>query len=107
MNSPLSGEALKTLRHDLRTPINHILGYTDMLVEDAGEIGITQYEDALRRIRAGGRALLELIQSSLGEGMSEVNSEAAMAAFKGVFVRSAQTLKLAAPGELEVEFQRS
>ena len=32
--------------------------------------------EALRKIRAGGRALLELIQSSLGEGMSAVNAEA-------------------------------
>ena len=56
MSAALSGDALKQLRHDLRTPINHILGYTDMLVEDAAEIGIAQFEDAAAqdsRRRAG------------------------------------------------------
>ena len=104
MSAALSGDALKQLRHDLRTPINHILGYTDMLVEDAGEIGITQYEDALRRIRAGGRALLELIHSSLGEGTSSVDAEA-MDAFESRFRSQSLTLKQSAEA-LEGEFQR-
>ncbi|MCU1233658.1 MAG: response regulator receiver sensor signal transduction histidine kinase [Candidatus Solibacter sp.] len=104
MSDAISGDALKTLRHDLRTPINHVLGYTDMLVEDAGEIGITQYEEELRRIRAGGRALLELINSSLGEGTGSVDA-AAMEAFETRFRGQAQTLKQAAQA-LEVEFQR-
>jgi two-component system NtrC family sensor kinase len=104
MSEAISGDALKTLRHDLRTPINHVLGYTDMLVEDAGEIGITQYEEELRRIRAGGRALLELINSSLGEGTGSVDA-AAMEAFETRFRGQAQTLKQAAQA-LEVEFQR-
>jgi signal transduction histidine kinase len=104
MSEALSGDALKQLRHDLRTPINHILGYTDMLVEDAAEIGISQFEDPLRKIRAGGRALLEMIHSSLGEGMSSVDAEA-MGVFEARFGRQAQTLKQAAEA-LEEEFQK-
>jgi signal transduction histidine kinase len=105
MNDELTGEALKKLRHDLRTPINHILGYTDMLVEDAAEIGIAAFVEPLRKIRAGGRTLLELIQSSLGEGMLAVNAEA-MAAFESRFRSRAQTLLISAQ-ELEEEFQRT
>ena len=89
MSGELTGEALKKLRHDLRTPINHILGYTDMLVEDAAEIGIAAFVEPLRKIRAGGRTLLELIQSSLGEGMLAVNAEA-MTAFVGVHPKFTQ-----------------
>jgi signal transduction histidine kinase len=105
MSGELTGEALKKLRHDLRTPINHILGYTDMLVEDAAEIGITGYVEPLRKIRSGGRALLELIQSSLGEGMLAVNADA-LTAFDTRFRSRAQTLLLSAQ-ELEGEFQSS
>ena len=32
-------EALKRLRHDLRTPLNQIIGYTEILVETAAEDG--------------------------------------------------------------------
>ena len=35
MNEPLSREAASELRHELRTPVNHILGYAEMLREDA------------------------------------------------------------------------
>jgi signal transduction histidine kinase len=103
MSGELTGEALKKLRHDLRTPINHILGYTDMLVEDAAEIGIAAFVEPLRKIRAGGRTLLELIQSSLGEGMLAVNAEA-MTAFESRFRSRAQTLLISAQ-ELEEDFQ--
>ena len=33
----LKDESLAHLRHELRTPVNHILGYSDLLIEDAGE----------------------------------------------------------------------
>ena len=103
MSGELTGEALKKLRHDLRTPINHILGYTDMLVEDAAEIGIAAFVEPLRKIRAGGRTLLELIQSSLGEGMLAVNAEA-MTAFESRFRSRAQTLLISAQ-QLEEDFR--
>jgi signal transduction histidine kinase len=34
-DAPLSPEAVSELRHELRTPVNHIVGYTEMLLEDA------------------------------------------------------------------------
>jgi CheY-like chemotaxis protein len=33
----LTSELAATLRHDLRTPVNHIVGYAEMLLEDAPE----------------------------------------------------------------------
>jgi two-component system, NtrC family, sensor kinase len=67
MNDPLSGEALAHLRHDLRTPINHILGYTEILLEDADESNLADAAPALREMNAGGRQLLDLIQGALAD----------------------------------------
>jgi len=50
---------LSRIRHELRTPINHILGYTEMLLEE-GQLPASFMED-LRRIHAGGRRLQILI----------------------------------------------
>lgn len=35
--SALTPEALAGLRHDLRTPLNHVIGYTEMLLEDSAD----------------------------------------------------------------------
>jgi class 3 adenylate cyclase len=48
------------IRHDLRTPVNHILGYAEMLLEDEGTP--SEFRDDLRRIHTGGRHLLALIK---------------------------------------------
>jgi CheY-like chemotaxis protein len=37
MTEPLTREAASELRHELRTPVNHILGYAEMLREDASD----------------------------------------------------------------------
>src|SRR5213080_2848424 len=58
---------LSRIRHELRTPINHILGYTEMLLEEA-KLPPSFSED-LRRIHAGGRQLQKLI----GEYFDEEN----------------------------------
>jgi len=74
MTPPLTGDALKRLRHDLRTPINHILGYTEMLLEDGeGDAG-GPIAKALQEIHAGGRTLLDWIQQTFGENLGSVSS---------------------------------
>src|SRR6187399_340571 len=50
---------LSRMRHELRTPINHILGYCEMLIEEA-QLPPAAVED-LSRIHAGGRELQNLI----------------------------------------------
>lgn len=50
---------LSKIRHDLRTPINHILGYCEMLQEDEALPG--EFAPDLARIHAGGKQLLALI----------------------------------------------
>ena len=47
------------MRHELRTPINHILGYCEMLMEES-QVPPSVAED-LRRIHDGGKELQVLI----------------------------------------------
>jgi len=56
---------LAELRHNLRTPVNHILGYSEMLIEDAAELGNTAVHDALREVHSSARAALGEINSAL------------------------------------------
>jgi CheY-like chemotaxis protein len=56
---------LAHLRHELRTPINGIIGYAEMLLEDVEEESFT---GDLERILNGGRRLLGLIDETLGNG---------------------------------------
>src|SRR5437870_3588101 len=49
------------LRHDLRTPINQIIGYSEMLEEDAAEAGQAKMSGDLKRIAEAARRMLELI----------------------------------------------
>ena len=56
---------LSKIRHDLRTPINHILGYCEMLQEDAQLPAV--FAPDLEKIHAGGRQLLALIAEYFDE----------------------------------------
>ncbi|GAT33145.1 serine phosphatase RsbU, regulator of sigma subunit [Terrimicrobium sacchariphilum] len=58
--------SLSKLRHDLRTPINHIIGYGELLREDLVDQGITELSD-LQRIEDAARRLLEMITESLSD----------------------------------------
>ena len=55
--------ASKSIRHELRTPINQIIGYSEMLGEQATDEGHEQYLDDLRRIGIAARDLLAKIDS--------------------------------------------
>ncbi len=71
MSSTLSGntltaEAQAQLRHDLRTPLNHIIGYTEMLLEDATGDALAERRARLELALAAARHALELINGALG-----------------------------------------
>ncbi len=62
----MSGTAnLRELRHALLTPINHILGFTEIQLEAADENGLLDYVPALTEINARGRTLLAIIEDEL------------------------------------------
>jgi adenylate cyclase len=58
----LERAALGHMRHELRTPVNGIIGYSEMLLEDAQD---PELEADLRRIREGGGDLLARIDTLL------------------------------------------
>jgi adenylate cyclase len=57
--------ALSNIRHSLRTPLNQIIGYSEMLQEEAEDFGLQAYTPDLAKIRAAGAQLLGLINDSL------------------------------------------
>ncbi|MET0223600.1 MAG: histidine kinase dimerization/phospho-acceptor domain-containing protein, partial [Terrimicrobium sp.] len=57
---------LAKLRHDLRTPINAILGYCDLLKEDLARSQVNGLDD-LEKIAAAGRQLLAVIEAGLSD----------------------------------------
>jgi len=54
-----------SVRHDLRTPLNHILGYCEMLQEEAADQGWDDLLPELDRVAASGRELLGLLDQLL------------------------------------------
>jgi class 3 adenylate cyclase/CheY-like chemotaxis protein len=58
-------DLLRGLRHELRTPINHIIGYSELLLEVADEQGHPRILPDLEKIRAAGVELGALVNESL------------------------------------------
>jgi len=60
-DSSPSADPVARLRHDLRTPVNQILGYSEMLQEDAQAGGHNAYVSDLAKIQVAARQLIGLI----------------------------------------------
>jgi PAS domain S-box-containing protein len=56
---------LASMSHELRTPLNAIIGYSEMLQEEAGELGAAELLPDLAKIHTAGRHLLDLINDVL------------------------------------------
>ena len=60
-------EAIKHLRHDLRTPLNQMIGYSEMLIESVTESGPPVLLDDLQRLCGAGGELLTVLNESLAQ----------------------------------------
>jgi len=67
--SQLKSEFVSTMSHELRTPLSVILGYTDMLGDDA--LSPAERTRTLGRIRRAGLELLDMIEDTLNLGRLE------------------------------------
>ena len=56
---------LANMSHELRTPLNAIIGYSEMLQEEAEELGVQDLNGDLQKIQAAGKHLLALINDIL------------------------------------------
>jgi signal transduction histidine kinase/DNA-binding response OmpR family regulator len=56
---------LASMSHELRTPLNAIIGYSEMLQEEAGDLGQDRFLPDLMKIREAGKHLLSLINDVL------------------------------------------
>ncbi len=63
---------LANMSHELRTPLTAIIGYSEILEDDADEMGLEDFLPDLRKIKAAGKHLLGLINSILD--LSKVES---------------------------------
>jgi signal transduction histidine kinase len=71
-SAALKVRSVAELRHDLRTPLNHIIGYGEMLMEDAEERSDTASVEALRQIHSTAKELVGVIQGTLLPHKTEV-----------------------------------
>ncbi len=62
-----NGSPLAKVRHDLRTPINHILGYSELVAEELADEGVTTGAEDLGKIRHAAEQLLAMIGENLSE----------------------------------------
>ena len=56
---------LANMSHELRTPLNAIIGYSEMLQEEAEDLGQTNFLPDLAKIHGAGKHLLDLINAVL------------------------------------------
>jgi len=56
---------LANMSHELRTPMNAILGYSEMLIEEAEDVGQDDFVPDLKKINQAGNHLLSLINDVL------------------------------------------
>jgi PAS domain S-box-containing protein len=56
---------LASMSHELRTPLNAIIGYSEILLEEMGDVGEASYTSDIDKIRMAGNNLLALINDIL------------------------------------------
>lgn len=71
---------LANMSHELRTPMNAIIGYSEMLTDEAEDLGFDQFIPDLKKIRSAGKQLLALINdildlSKIEAGKIELHAE--------------------------------
>ena len=62
---------LSNIRHNLRTPLNQIIGYSEMLQEEGEDLGLDAYVPDLQKIHSAGSQLLALINDNVSSARVE------------------------------------
>jgi len=70
----MNADTLRKLKHELRTPVNHILGYSDLLLESAEDCDDPKTADLARNIHASGQMLARLLEKNLLSTIGEIDN---------------------------------
>ena len=76
---------LSELRHDIRTPLGHIIGYAEMIEEDLSPELLKTFSGDLQAIQNAGHKMLALIEDQLGAtkaSLDEINVSDAQFQFR-------------------------
>ncbi|MES0826122.1 response regulator [Ruegeria sp. SCP11] len=109
---------LANMSHELRTPLNAVIGITEMLEEDAVDLGQGDFIEPLQRISRAGKHLLELINeildlSKIEAGKLDLNLEEfdivamlqdTVATTMGIAEKNGNVLEALCPDESELMF---
>jgi len=76
----LKSEFLAQISHEIRTPVNSILSFTNLLKEEISELGITDLMESFNMIENGGRRLIRTVDLILN--MSELQNGTYQPAFQ-------------------------
>lgn len=97
----MNAESLRKLKHELRTPVNHILGYSDLLLESADDSNDSETADLARNIHESGQILARLLEKNLlsttgaiDEGQMDVLRESVRPVVKQILETLASRTKL-------------
>ena len=61
--------------HNLKNPVNAILGFSEMLIEDCKDEGYDSFVLDLEKIHSSGKEILAIIETSLSDSNLEVSGE--------------------------------
>ncbi|WP_372369865.1 response regulator [Candidatus Uabimicrobium sp. HlEnr_7] len=101
---------LANMSHELRTPLNAIIGYSELLLEDAEEMGEEDFASDLNKIKFAGKHLLSLINgildlSKIEAGKMELHLEKFnINEMLGEILVTAEPLALKNSNRLETEY---
>lgn len=61
----MNAQEIRTFKHELRTPINHIIGYSELLLESADDGGFESVARHAVALRSDGEIIARLIERHL------------------------------------------
>jgi signal transduction histidine kinase len=60
----MAGDELRTLVHDLRTPLTLVEGFSELLVRRGDELPVSERDEYVQRIAAAAREMRELLDAA-------------------------------------------
>jgi len=91
----LTANEVTELRHELRTPVNHIVGFAEMLLEDAEADGLTDRLRVLEDALGAAKDVLGLISRALPATSAEVSASEITSLYEALKTPQARIIQAA------------